>query len=152
MVQIGGPTGALVVIVFGIIQKYGLGALSLCMLMAGVLLILLGVTGMGTAVKFIPRPVVVGFTNGIALLIASTQIKDFFGRKLDKVPAEFFARVESLAAHFHTLSIPATLLAAGSLGVLLICMNFMKRVPGAIAAMVLGAAVMFIFGLHAGRD
>ncbi|MDQ2950012.1 MAG: sulfate permease [Acidobacteriota bacterium] len=147
MVQIGGPTGAFVVIVFGIIQKYGLGALSLCTLMAGVLLILLGVTGMGTAVKFIPRPVVVGFTNGIALLIASTQIKDFFGLKIDNVPSEFFARAESLAAHFHTLSIPATLLAAGSLGVLLICMNFMKRVPGAIAAMVLGTAVMFLFGL-----
>ena len=147
MVQVGGPTGAFVVIVFGIIQKYGLSALGLCSLMAGVLLVLLGVTGMGTAVKFIPRPVVVGFTNGIALLIASTQIKDFLGLKIDQVPAEFFARAESLAMHFNTLSIPATLVAAGSLAVLLICMNFMKRVPGAIAAMVLGTAVVYSFGL-----
>src|SRR5207253_7151284 len=145
--QIGGPTGAFVVVVFGIVAKHGVDGLFMCTLMAGVILLILGVTGMGTAVKFIPRPVVVGFTNGIALLIASTQIKDFFGLKIDKVPGEFFARAESLAANFYTFSIPATILAVASLAVLLICMNFMKRVPGAIAAMVLGTAVVFAFGL-----
>src|SRR6202166_5387213 len=75
--QIGGPTGAFVVVVYGIVAKYGLDGLFMCTLMAGVILIILGATGLGSAVKYIPRPVVVGFTNGIAVLIASTQIKDF---------------------------------------------------------------------------
>jgi sulfate permease, SulP family len=87
--QIGGPTGAFVVVVFGIIAKYGVDGLLMSTLMAGILLLILGVTGLGTAVKFIPRPVVVGFTNGIAVIIASTQLKDFFGLKIDKVPGEF---------------------------------------------------------------
>ena len=87
--QIGGPTGAFVVVVYGIVTKYGLDGLYMCTLMAGVLLVLLGATGLGSAVKFIPRPVVVGFTNGIAITIASTQIKDFFGLKVDKVPGDF---------------------------------------------------------------
>ena len=77
--QIGGPTGAFVVIVAGIVLKFGVSGLALVGIMAGVLLIVMGLTGLGTAVKFIPRPVTIGFTNGIALLIASTQIKDFFG-------------------------------------------------------------------------
>src|SRR6202451_469709 len=83
--QIGGPTGAFVVVVFGIVARYGVDGLYMCTLMAGALLVLLGATGLGTAGKFIPRPVVVGFTNGIAVIIASTQIKDFFGLKIDKV-------------------------------------------------------------------
>src|SRR6266576_3908205 len=86
--QIGGPTGAFVVVVAGIVTTYGIDGLFMCTMMAGALLVVLGATGMGTAVKFIPRPVVVGFTNGIAVLIASTQIKDFFGLKVDKVPGE----------------------------------------------------------------
>src|SRR5687768_12396396 len=77
--QIGGPTGAFVVVVAGIVASYGLDGLFMCTLMAGVILMLLGLTGLGTAVKFIPRPVVIGFTNGIGVLIASTQIRDFFG-------------------------------------------------------------------------
>src|SRR5882672_4684534 len=109
--QIGGPTGAFVVVVYGIVAKYGIDGLYLCTLVAGFFLVLLGVTGMGSAVKFIPRPVVVGFTNGIALLIASTQIKDFFGLTVDKVPGEFLARMQVLAGHFHTISPAATALA-----------------------------------------
>ncbi len=77
--QIGGPTGAFVVVVYGIVAKYGVDGLYMCTLMAGVLLVILGATGLGSAVKFIPRPVVVGFTNGIAVTIASTQLRDFFG-------------------------------------------------------------------------
>src|ERR1700688_5217916 len=84
--QIGGPTGAFVVVVYGIVARYGLDGLFMCTLMAGVLLVILGMTGLGTAVKYIPRPVVVGFTNGIAVIIASTHIKDFFGLKVEKVP------------------------------------------------------------------
>ena len=98
-VQIGGPTGAFVVVVAGIVATYGVDGLFMCTMMAGVLLVLLGLTGMGTAVRFIPRPVVIGFTNGIALVIASTQLKDFFGIALDQpVPGEFIARIELLAS------------------------------------------------------
>src|SRR5205807_979340 len=98
--QIGGPTGAFVVIVFGIIAKYDVSGLFLCTIMAGVMLLVLGATGLGSAVRFIPRPVVVGFTNGIAVLIASTQIKDFFGLKITKVPGDFVGRIETIAANF----------------------------------------------------
>src|SRR5205809_5655133 len=84
--QIGGPTGAFVVVVAGIVTVHGIDGLFMCTVMAGILLVILGATGLGTGVKFIPRPVVIGFTNGIAVLIASTQIKDFFGVHLDKVP------------------------------------------------------------------
>ena len=98
--QIGGPTGAFVVVVSGIVARYGIDGLYMCTLMAGVLLVILGVTGLGTAVKFIPRPVVVGFTNGIAVIIASTQIKDFFGLKIDKVPGDFLARMDGAGAEF----------------------------------------------------
>src|SRR5205823_14552942 len=107
--QIGGPTGAFVVVVAGILAKYGLEGLYICTIMAGVLLVLLGATGFGAAVKFIPRPIVVGFTNGIAVLIASTQIKDFFGLRLEKTPGDFVPRMAALASHLHTLSLPTTL-------------------------------------------
>ena len=102
--QIGGPTGAFVVVVFGIVARYGVDGLFMCTLMAGVLLLILGLTGLGTAVKFIPRPVVVGFTNGIAVIIASTQIKDFFGLKIDKVPGDFAARIVTLAHNSSSFS------------------------------------------------
>src|SRR5213595_976598 len=102
--QIGGPTGAFVVVVSGIVAVHGIDGLFMCTMMAGVLLVVLGVTGMGSAVKFIPRPVVLGFTNGIAVLIASTQIKDFFGLQLHKVPGEFWLRVKALAVASPTWS------------------------------------------------
>ena len=97
--QIGGPTGAFVVVVAGIVAEHGVDGLFMCTVMAGVLLVVLGLTGLGTAVKFIPRPVVIGFTNGIAVLIASTQINDFFGLRIDTVPGEFLPRMLTLAAH-----------------------------------------------------
>src|SRR5579862_7071556 len=95
--QIGGPTGAFVVIVAGVVAKFGVAGLAMITMMAGVLLILMGLTGLGSAVKFIPRPVTIGFTNGIALLIASTQIKDFFGLKTGDVPSAFIPRLTVLA-------------------------------------------------------
>jgi len=95
--QIGGPTGAFVVVVAGIIAKHGIDGLFACTMMAGVLL---GITGMGSAVKYFPRPVIVGFTNGIAILIASTQIRDFFGLQMDHVPGDFFHRMAAIGAHF----------------------------------------------------
>src|SRR5256712_682560 len=119
--QIGGPTGAFVVVVAGIVAVHGIDGLYMCTVMAGVLLVVLGVTGMGSAVKFIPRPVVLGFTNGIAVLIASTQIKDFFGLHLQKVPGEFWLRVKALAASSPTWSARATLLAVCTVAVMLLC-------------------------------
>jgi SulP family sulfate permease len=146
-VQIGGPTGAFVVVVSGIIAKYGIEGLYTCVLMAGVILLVLGLTGMGAAVKFIPRPVVIGFTNGIALLIASTQIKDFFGLKLAVVPGEFFERMRALGGAFPTLNPNATAVAAASLLLILLIVKFAKRVPGGIIALLIGTVVVALFQL-----
>src|SRR6201993_1280991 len=122
--QIGGPTGAFVVVVAGIIAKHGIEGLFMCTMMAGVLLVLLGVTGMGTMVKYFPRPVVVGFTNGIAILIASTQIRDFFGLKMEHVPGDFFHRMEAVAQNFGTLNPLATAVGISALAVMILCMRF----------------------------
>jgi SulP family sulfate permease len=88
-VQIGGPTGAFIVIVYGIVQKYGVDGLTVATLIAGVMLVLMGVLRMGSVIKFIPYPLIVGFTSGIALIIFSSQVKDFMGLKMDNVPADF---------------------------------------------------------------
>src|ERR1700722_7577790 len=145
--QIGGPTGAFVVVVFGIVARYGIDGLFMCTMMAGVLLLILGATGLGTAVKFIPRPVVVGFTNGIAVIIASTQIKDFFGLKIDKVPGDFAARIVTLAHNLSSFSPVETSLAVSGLALIILFMVFVKRVPGYIVALFLGTAVVIIFKL-----
>lgn len=145
--QIGGPTGAFVVVVFGIIAKYGVDGLYMSTLLAGVLLLILGVTGLGTAVKFIPRPVVVGFTNGIAVIIASTQIKDFFGLKIDKVPGEFLARIQAVVHNFSSFSPTETTLAGVALVVIILFMRYVKRVPGYIVALFLGTAAVLLFKL-----
>src|ERR1700738_4812320 len=140
--QIGGPTGAFVVVVYGIVGKYGLDGLFMCTLMAGVILVILGATGLGSAVKYIPRPVVVGFTNGIAVLIASTQIKDFFGLQIDKVPGEFLARIEILARNFRSFSPLETGLGILALALILVFMRYVKRVPGYIVALFAGTALV----------
>jgi SulP family sulfate permease len=145
--QIGGPTGAFVVVVAGIVSAYGLDGLFMCTLMAGVILILLGVTGLGTAVKFIPRSVVIGFTNGIGILIASTQIRDFFGLQLTAVPGDFLGRVKALVAQAGTASPTATLLAMGTVVTILGLRQVSRRIPGSILALLVGSAVVFAAGL-----
>jgi sulfate permease, SulP family len=145
--QIGGPTGAFVVVVFGIVAKYGIDGLFMCTLMAGIILLILGATGLGTAVKFLPRPVVVGFTNGIAVIIASTQIKDFFGLKIDKVPGDFASRILTLAHKFSTLSPLETGLGTGALALIILGIIFVKRVPGYIIALFAGTAAVVILRL-----
>src|ERR1700722_6674887 len=142
--QIGGPPGAFVVVVFGIVPRYGIEGLFLCTLMAGVFLVILGATGLGTAVRFIPRPVVVGFTNGIAVIIASTQIKDFFGLQIDHVPGEFWARLETLARNFGTISYTETLLGIWALIVIIFCVRRLPKVPGYIEALVVGTALVWV--------
>ncbi len=100
-VQIGGPTGAFIIIVYGIVQQYGTTGLAIATIMAGIILVIMGLVKFGSLIKFIPYPVVVGFTSGIALLIFSTQIKDFFGLSIEKVPAEFH---EKWITYFETFS------------------------------------------------
>jgi len=145
--QIGGPTGAFVVVVAGIVAAHGVDGLFMCTVMAGVLLVIMGLTGLGTAVKFIPRPVVIGFTNGIAVLIASTQVKDFFGLHLDKVPGVFWLRMEALARNFHTLSFEATALAVFTLLTLIVCRSISARIPGPIIALLLATLAVYFFKL-----
>lgn len=145
--QIGGPTGAFVVIVYGIVVQHGINGLFLCTIMAGILLVILGLTGLGSAVSFIPWPVIIGFTNGIAVLIASTQIKDFFGLSIEKVPGDFVGRMKTIVEHFPTFSVPSTLLAVAALAVVIICMRFLKRLPGYIVALFLGTTAVMALNL-----
>jgi len=145
--QIGGPTGAFVVIIFGIVTRYGLAGLVLCTVMAGVVLVLMGLTGLGAAISFIPRPVVLGFSNGIAVLIASTQIKDFFGLTIDKVPGDFVGRMRVVIQQFHTLSRQETAFAVGTLVIILFFLRYVRRVPGSIVALVAGTAAVMALRL-----
>lgn len=138
--QIGGPTGAFVVIIAGIIAKFGVSGLMMVTMMAGLMLLAMGLTGIGAAVKFIPRPVIVGFTNGIATLIASTQIKDFLGLRYSGNPSEFIERLKAVGEHIRTIHPPAVCLALASLAVILLMPRLTKRVPGAIVAL-LGATL-----------
>jgi SulP family sulfate permease len=133
--QIGGPTGAFVVIVAGIVAKFGTGGLALVTLMAGALLVIMGLTGLGTAVKFIPRPVTIGFTNGIALLIASTQIKDFLGLHTGAVPSAFLPRMRVLTSHIGTISWLTCGLSLVSLAIIILLPRITKRIPGSIVAL-----------------
>ena len=145
--QIGGPTGAFVVVVAGIVAQHGVEGLFLCTMMAGVLLVVLGATGMGSAVKFIPRPIVIGFTNGIAVLIASTQLKDFFGLQIEKVPGVFWARMEAVVTNFKTLNYEATVLAALTLVILIVCRLVSNRIPGPIVVLVGATAAVYFLKL-----
>jgi sulfate permease, SulP family len=147
-VQIGGPTGAFVVIVAGIATKYGFDGLLICTIMAGLMLIALGATGMGSTVRFIPRPVVVGFTNGIAVLIASTQIRDFFGLRMGSVPSDFLPRVKALLAHAATWSPEATVLSAASLAAIILLTRVSKRIPASIVVLAVATLTVVALGLE----
>src|SRR5437660_6518637 len=128
--QIAGPTGAFVVVVAGIVQRHGVDGLFMCTLMAGAMLVAMGATGLGAAVRFIPRPVVVGFTNGIAVLIASTQLRDFFGLTVENVPGTFWPRMVALASNARSISPAATALALTTLAIIVVVNRRWPRVPG----------------------
>jgi SulP family sulfate permease len=147
MCQIGGPTGAFVVVVAGIVQRNGIDGLFTCTLMAGVVLVALGLTGLGSAVKYIPRPVVIGFTNGIAVLIASTEIKDFFGLHIASSPGDLVGRVHAAAENWGSLNQVATTMSVVSLAIIVLLSRFVRRIPGAIVALVLATAAAWIFKL-----
>lgn len=145
--QIGGPTGAFVVIVAGIIATHGLSGLLVVTIMAGAILLLLGLTGLGTSVRYIPRPIIIGFTNGIALLIASTQIKDFLGLRMKENPSEFFARLGAIAGHIGGIDWLAFALALASLAIIVVMPKLVPRLPGSIVALLAGTAAVAIFHL-----
>ncbi len=146
--QIGGPTGAFVIIIAGIVVKFGMGGLALVGIMAGVVLLFMGLTGLGSAVKYIPRPVTIGFTNGIALLIASTQIKDFLGLKTPPVPSDFLSRIEMLVHYAGTAHLETILVGAVSLAIILSWPYLTRRIPGTIIALILATAVTVLLHLH----
>src|ERR1700722_9374543 len=127
--QIGGPTGAFVVIVAGIVVRFGLSGLLMVTMMSGVMLIVMGATKLGTAIKFIPRPVTIGFTNGIAVLIASTQIQDFLGIKASGIPGAFLGRIEVLLTHLNTLNVASASVGCGSLIIILLWPLLTRKVP-----------------------
>ena len=146
-VQIGGPTGAFVVIVYGIVQKYGVDGLLVATFMAGVILVGLGVARLGGAIKFIPFPVTLGFTSGIALIIFASQIKDFLGIRMGPVPADF---IEKVAAYGHNIGLVnpwAIALSTGSLAILIFWPRVSQRIPAAFVALIAGTLAVLVFDL-----
>ena len=146
-VQIGGPTGAFVVIVFGIVTQFGYEGLVICTVMAGAILIILGLAGMGGLIKFIPYPVITGFTAGIAVIIFSSQIKDFLGLSMEKVPVGFMDKWVAYADNIRTADIATVAIALGSLAVLIVWPRFVRIVPAPFVAMVLATLVVQLFHL-----
>jgi SulP family sulfate permease len=145
-VAIGGPTGAFIVILYGIYSKYGAENLAICTIMAGVILLIMGAARLGTIIKYIPYPVTMGFTSGIAVLIFSTQIKDFLGLSIDKMPSDFVEKMRVLAARLDTVQWPTVALAAASLAIILFWpKKWQRRVPGSIVALVVGTAAVAFF-------
>lgn len=146
-VQIGGPTGAFVIVIAGIIAKFGLSGLWMVTAMAGLILVGMGLTGLGSMVKFIPRPIIVGFTNGIAILIASTQIKDFLGLSIRNLPSEFIPRMSLLMTHLNTFHLPTLIVALSSLAVILLWARINKQIPSYIVAFLFGTLLVAFGGL-----
>jgi SulP family sulfate permease len=146
-VQIGGPTGAFVVIVYGIVTKYGYDGLVLCTIIAGIILIVMGLTRMGALIKFIPYPVITGFTSGIAVIIFSSQVKDFLGLKMGAVPPDFVEKWTAYAGHIGSAGWTTVGVAAGTLIVLIVWPKISRMVPAPFVAMILATLVVQIFAL-----
>ena len=149
-VQIGGPTGAFIIIVYGIIQQYGEKGLIIATLMAGVLLILLGVFKLGTIIKFIPYPIIVGFTSGIALTIFATQIKDLLGLQMESVPADFISKWGAYADNISTLDLPSVFVGIGSILIIAFTPRFSKKIPGSLVAIIFMTLLVYILKNYAG--
>jgi SulP family sulfate permease len=135
-VQIGGPTGAFVVIVYGIVQRYGVDGLVVATIMAGVILVILGVVKLGAAIKFIPHPVVVGFTSGIAVIIFSSQVKDFLGLRMGDVPAAFIPKWQAFASHLDSVNVQALAVSFGALLIMILWPRVSHRIPSPFVALI----------------
>ena len=149
-VQIGGPTGAFIVIVFGIIAEYGIGGLTIATFMAGIFLILMGILRVGTIIKYIPYPIIVGFTSGIALTIFTTQIKDLFGMQIAEVPADFVSKWVVYFQNFDTMNIWPLLIGICSILIIVYTPKISKKLPGSLVAIILMTVVALLLKNFAG--
>ncbi|MBI3316740.1 MAG: sulfate permease [Candidatus Omnitrophica bacterium] len=144
-VQIGGPTGAFVVIVYHIVQQYGLEGLLLATFLGGILLLIMGLCGFGAAVKFIPYPVIVGFTSGIAVIIFSSQIKDFFGLSMPSVPADFIGKWAAYKDHLYSVNFYASILSLGTLILIVFFRRIKSPIPGSLIAIIISSVLVKVF-------
>lgn len=149
-VQIGGPTGAFIIIVYGIIQKFGIEGLAIATVIAGIILVLMGVLKLGTIIKFIPYPIVVGFTSGIALTIFTTQIKDLFGLTMESVPADFISKWIAYTGSIHTFNGWSVIFGITSIFLIVITPRFSKKIPGSLIAIVILTAIAYVLRNHLG--
>lgn len=148
-VQIGGPTGAFIIIIYGIIQQYGFEGLTIATIMAGVFLILFGLLRLGTIIKFIPYPIVVGFTSGIAVTIFTTQIKDLFGLDITNVPADFFDKWACYFQNFSTADLWSSIVGVGSV-VIMFIPKISKKIPGSLIAIIVMTVLALVLKEFAG--
>ena len=146
-VQIGGPTGAFVVIVYGIVQKYGIDGLIVATIMAGVMLVVIGAVRLGSVIKFIPHPVVIGFTSGIAVIILSSEVKDFLGLRMGALPADFVPKWSAMIHNIGSFNPYAIGVAVASLALILLWPRISHRIPGSIVALVLATVAVQLFHL-----
>ncbi|WP_080902678.1 SulP family inorganic anion transporter [Parabacteroides sp. Marseille-P3160] len=149
-VQIGGPTGAFIVIVYGIIQNFGIEGLAIATVIAGIMLILMGALKLGTIIKFIPYPIVVGFTSGIALTIFTTQIKDLFGLQIGKMPADFLSKWGVYFDHFSSLSGWVLLIGLISILIIILTPKISKKIPGSLIAIVVVTLIVYFLRSYFG--
>ena len=146
-VQIGGPTGAFVVIVFGIIQNHGVDGLIIATFMAGIILVLFGLLRFGSLIKYIPYPITVGFTSGIAITLLSTQVKDFLGLSITKTPSEFIPKWEAYISHMNTTNLYTLAIGLLALIIIIFWPKINKKMPGSLIALIVTILVVFIFNL-----
>ena len=151
-VQIGGPTGAFIVIIYGIIQQYGIEGLMVATMMAGVLLIILGIFKLGTIIKFIPYPIVVGFTSGIAVTIFTTQIADIFGLQFgdEKVPGDFIGKWILYFHHFDSVNWWNAIISVVSIAIIALTPKFSKKIPGSLVAIILVTIAVWLMKMYGG--
>lgn len=149
-VQIGGPTGAFIIIIYGIIQQYGIEGLTIATLMAGAFLVLFGVLRLGTIIKYIPYPIVVGFTSGIAVTIFTTQIKDLFGLTIDNVPSDFIEKWGAYITHFGTIDTWSAFVGVLSVVVIAVMPRINKKIPGSLVAIIIMTVAALLLKNYAG--
>jgi SulP family sulfate permease len=146
-VQIGGPTGAFVVIIYGIVQKFGLQGLTIATLMAGVILLAMGFAKLGSVIKFVPTPLVTGFTSGIAVIIFSSQVKDFLGLPMGDVPANFLEKIAAYSEHIRTVNPAAVGISVLAVAIILLWPKVSRRIPSPFVALVVTTALVSLTGL-----
>ncbi len=146
-VQIGGPTGAFIVIVYGIVQAHGINGLIIATFMAGIILIIMGLVRLGSVIKFIPHPLIIGFTSGIALIIFSSQLKDLLGLKMGAVPADFLDKWNAYIQNIHVINIEALLIAVATIAIIFLWPRITHKIPGSLVALLITTAVVQLWHL-----